>query len=150
MLFLNENAIDTAMLKNLAIPLQIYTIKDSYEINKIFNPLLRNIIKKRKYKLMNKSMRENERCLKTLAGVGADIPRHCKIVNIYCFMYILETAEYSIPMLVIVDKEFDDIIAGYVLMQDSRGVETLKIVGVNNTVSKTIIKDIIQAIKKSI
>lgn len=149
MFLLNENNINTAILKT-NFKYKVFDKHDFPHLNSSFSKMLDNLLINRKFKLMNNTNLEVKKSIGILETIGFLAPNYTRKVKLKPFMYCLEGENYSIPMLVLYDEDFNHIICGYVVLMDNRYSIIVKMLGMNKKYSKGIIKDVSLAVNKSL
>lgn len=149
MFLLNENSINTAILKT-NFKYKVFDKHDFPHLNNSFSKLLDYLLINRKFKLMNKTNLEVKKSIGILETIGFYAPNYVRKIKIKSFMFCLEGERYSIPMLVLYDEEFNHIVCGYVVLMDNNYNIIVKMLGMNKKYSRGIIKDISIAVNKSL
>lgn len=133
--------------------LSVYDKTDKYlgYLNAPFVNFFDDMVYYRKYIPMYSTRSEIRVSCRKLNKIGYNIPRFCKNIKLDTFIFILETNKYVVPVLFLYDTQYNQIISGYTLVEKSSNKNlVLKCLGINKNYPHRLIKDINDAIRKSI
>lgn len=149
-LTMSKNEIKKEVYKNCKS--KVYTIKDTKfnYLNKKFSKFLDKLIYEREFLPLIATKSELRFCCKKLDSLNFNSSRFISF-PVNNFILCIETNNYVIPVLFLVDSEYKDVIAGYTIVKrKDNGKLLLKCLGVNKKYPKRLLNEVNYSLKKSL